>query len=204
MNIARNYPKLWIFDFDPMLNAKYQPDRFLHTSIENMYYMLLYSYVYIKGIKNSRQISRAFNDDNREDTFIKCFYGLNSIFPFNLKKFKRNPWTEWTAKSLYAFNFVLSHFEAFIEESKIRFATSKKPPHIGFEDYLGFFKANPPKLYLRPLKFDELKWFKFKFRKHDIIKTMRSFYMRFVINPHNDYKRTNIPDWVMEAFGSKN
>lgn len=131
MNIARNYPKLWIFDLDPTLNAKYQPDRFLRTGIENMYYMLLYSYVYINGIKSFRQLSWAFNDDNKEDTFIKCFYGLNSIFPFNLKKLRRNPWTEWTAKSLYTFDFVLKNFEAFIEESRVRFITLKKTSAFG-------------------------------------------------------------------------
>jgi hypothetical protein len=192
-------PRVWILDFNPSVNAKYQSDKYLNNGIKNLYLILLSTYVVSAGLKNPKFIQYYFNDkdkDKFDESFEKYYIGWPVPDKFKAKALlPTNDYVKWAIKTKDHYDFLVSHLEAFFEEYYLRW----NKEHT-LNEYIFYFKELPPqKLPKIKLKKIYLPYrnIPFYYRTSDFVTGLRKWYSKKIVDPIKEYSRTNIPDFLI-------
>lgn len=192
-------PRVWILDFVPEVNAKYQSDKYLSLGIKNLYLILLSTYVVSAGLKKPKFIQYYFDDKNPirfDESFEKYYEGWPVPDKFKAKTLiPDNDYVKWAVKTKEHYDFLVCHLEAFFEEYYLRW--DKEHP---LNEYIFYFKELPPKklpnIRIRKINLP-YRNIPFYYRTADIVTGLRKWYSKRIHDPIKEYSRTNIPDFLI-------
>lgn len=193
-------PRIWILDFNPVINAKYQSDKYLNLGIKNLYLILLTTYVVSAGLKKPKFIQYYFDSKctTRFDiSFEKYYQGWPVPDGFSAKKLlPTNDYVKWAVKSIDHYNFLVNHMEEFCNEYYSRWGNEHK-----LNEYVFFFRHLPPKMipniHLTKI-YLPYRNIPFYYRTADSVTGLRKWYAKRIIDPLKEYSKTDIPEFLIK------
>jgi hypothetical protein len=193
MRSFKSYPKLWILDDNPCVSARYLADKDLSKTIYSSFKLLINAYYYSYGVRTLRIYEHFKNDPIKVDQLKDELF---PSYPFeNIPKFCVSNIIDYkfARQCLNHFDYVKSYFDAIIVEHELRFSKQHKLSEI--VDFTTAVKPKLKKIELNDVQYP-IRSVIFKYRKNNLIDSMRACYKSKIYSPLDQYNKVSVPDWM--------